>query len=520
MVKVLKILIFVVLLIFSENMRGQVQVETFIQLTEENGLSSGVVTCILKDSRGFMWFGTQNGLNKYDGYSFTTFYKNDSLPGSISGNYILALEEDDNGDIWVGVENGGLCKYIRAMDRFKSFCIDSAFQKDGGLRIKTIVKSRSGELYFGTGRGIYFFDDVKNTFMKWKVQGDGAFIDQLSVYEIYEDPHSNLWIGTNKGLFQFNPATNNTIRYVNEPGNKRSLSNNSINCIFRASNDSVYIGTNEGLNVTDGISGTFTRYYYNPDDFFSSEKSEVQSITEDGRGNLWIGSFGGGLIKTPVTFIRSAIYIHDPNNAESLSNDYVYSLFYDDTGIIWIGTYGGGINKIDQVKIRFDYLEHDANNTHSLISNDVYSVFSNRDETWIGTDNGLSILDQNTNTFTNIREEKNDPASLSNNIVYAILEDHRNNMWVGTASGGLNKLSFSDREAGEFNFIRFNTISKEWQKTSSDEILCLLQDQDKNIWAGTTNGIDIIKKDSIVASFQNEPANAASLADNEVYTIY
>ena len=500
---------------------GQFQAETFDQLGEKEGLSSGVVTCILKDSRGFMWFGTQNGLNRFEGYSFTTFVKNDTIQGSICGNFILDICEDEVGDLWICTENNGLCKYTREKDQFKKVVLDSTLAGDEEVNGKTLIKTSMNDILVGTNKGIYILDKQRGIFNKWVFSGNENPLNAESITEIYEDFDSTLWVGTEGGLFHINAASETARHFQYDPANVHTISNNTINCIVRATNDTLYIGTNEGLNTTDGRSGKFNRYYYNPNQVFSIEKSEIQAIVEDGRGNLWIGSFGGGLIKFDLfSKNKVAIYKNDPRNEESISNDYIYSLFFDPSGILWIGTYGGGINKVDQVKIRIDILQHNPSDNNSLAGNDVYAIHAMKNEVWIGTDQGVSILHSDGESFTQIKHIKAKKNSLSGNIIYAILEDRSGNIWIGAASEGLNKISMEDYEAGNYSFVHYTDGSDARHRISSNEIFCLFEDRDSTLWVGSSNGVDWIKHGMVVASFQHDQANSTSLSGNEIYSIY
>ena len=506
--------------VISAPVKAQFDEEVFERISTGSGLSSAVVTTIMKDSRGFMWFGTQNGLNKFDGYTFTVYRHNDTLPHSISGNYILSLFEDTDGNIWVGTENNGLNRYDRRTDRFNAFKADGPGK---GLissnSIRATVQTAEGVIYFGTDKGINVYEPESETFHLLPLSGTDSLINQLPVYELFIDNDNTLWIGTSNGLFHYQPEQGRINGYFNDPADDNTISNNFINCILRAQSGLLMVGTNLGLNEFDDGKETFKRYYYNPEDQLSEAKSEVQALAEDLRGNLWVGSFGGGLFKLDELTSKSALFINDPDVETSLSNDYVYSLFYDDSGILWIGTYGGGINMIDLAKIRFDYLAKEQDNPNSLPSNDVYSILPTREEVWLGTENGLSLWNPLSEAFLNIRNSS-DPNSLSGNSVYCQLEDHSGNVWVGTANHGLNRLGAEDRDSGNYRFTRYNSTENGPRRLIADEVLCLHLAPNSDIWVGTLHGISVIRNDTITAHFSNDPADSTTLADNEVYSIF
>jgi len=231
---------------------------------------------MLKDSRGFMWFGTQNGLNRYDGYSFTT-YLNNNTPGSISGNYILDMCEDEQGNIWVGTENNYLCKYIKEKDNFEKYIINTTKTGNGQVGAKTILRTYKNDILVGTDRGLFILNQDLHTFSQWSLSGIENPLNTESITELFEDYDSTLWIGTNNGLFHVTQGLKSLQHFQYDSDDLSTISNNTINCIIRASNDSLYIGTNEGLNSTDGKTGHFKRYYYNPNNVFSSEKKRNSS---------------------------------------------------------------------------------------------------------------------------------------------------------------------------------------------------------------------------------------------------
>jgi PAS domain S-box-containing protein len=499
--------------------RAQFDEEVFGRISTDEGLSSAVVTCILKDSRGFMWFGTQNGLNKFDGYTFTTYIHNDTLPHSLSGNYILSLFEDAGGNIWVGTEGNGLNCYNRFTDQFTIYKQDTKDPASiSSNSVRTVVQTAAGLLYFGTGKGINVFDAESQSFRMLNLSGTDTLVNQLSVYELYIDTDSSLWIGTANGLLHYLPGQGRLKRYTHDPGNDQTISNNFINCVRRTATGSLLIGTNRGLNYFNAEEDIFTHYYYNQDDAFSEAKSEVQAIAEDLRGNIWVASFGGGLFKIDNMSGRSALFVHDPDLEESLSNDYVYSLNADDSGILWIGTYGGGINIIDLSKIRFDHLEADRNDPNSLPGNDVYSILPMSKEVWFGTDNGLGIWNRDTDEFFTSTSTTGRGSTTSNSI-YCLLEDPAGNVWIGTAGNGLNRLSSESRNMGRYAYSPFILDSGQGSLQGAGEVLCLHLSPVNDIWVGTSGGIFIIRNDSVINHFTHDPAQEGSLADNEVYDI-
>ncbi|MBN2173288.1 MAG: hypothetical protein JW731_04100 [Bacteroidales bacterium] len=484
--------------------------EGFETISTGKGLSSSVVTCILKDSKGFMWFGTQNGLNKFDGYNITAYIHSDSSVHSVSGNYIRSLFEDKEGSIWIGTEHHGLNRFDRSTHRFEPFLPDTS--KTGNYvdnTVNAITQLKNGNLLIGTNKGLFQVNIISKSFEKLKLSTDNS-MEGFTTQVFLTEPDGTVWIGTDKGLIRLNPGSGESEIYIHDHSNENTLGNNTIHAIYRSEEGILYIGTNEGLQILNEAEGSFTRFDYESNFEENTGIEEIHGLAEDHRGNLWIGTFGGGLVRVNPKHKNAILYKNISGDSQSLSNDYIFTLLFDITGVLWVGTYGGGINKLEMVNIWFDQIKRDAGSGLGLASNDVYSLLSTIGQIWIGTDNGLSIYNQQDQSISNIQKIPDDQTGLSDNSIYALLEDSEKNIWIGTAAGGLNKLNASDRKTGNFKFTKF---------LENEEILCLFEDQSNTIWAGTRHGIKLIKNNSVVGSFKRNSENGTGLSDNEIFAI-
>lgn len=516
----LKTILFVLWIIVLSGINGFAQVpsETFNRITVADGLSSSVITSIIKDSRGYMWFGTQQGLNRYDGNEFQVYLRNDSIPGTIGGNYILTITEDTVGNIWVGTEGNGLSRYNRKTGYFTRFSHHPDTSNSlAHNTVRTSLLTFEGILLIGTDRGLMQFDFEKNVFLKIQFKNKPFADSDIAIYALYEDTDHSLWIGSDQGLIHYYPRQDQSSLYQYNPDDTSSLSNNTVNEIFRISDEKLIVATNEGINVLDEESQKFERFFYQNERSNSRRKSEIQAITEDNKGNIWIGSFGGGLIKVKLNEDRNEVFMHNPGDQGSISSDYINTLFFDEAGIIWIGTYGGGVNKIDQVKIRFDHLEHLEGDLNSPAGNEIYALDANAGYLFFGSEKGLSICDINTGKYIHYNSNENLAKKISGGSVYCIEEDFKGNIWVGTAGAGLNKLL--PNENPDLPYIVEKTYTESAQlQFVSDEIYCLLKAADSTLWVGTNKGISLIKNDVVVAAFEQK--SGVGLPDNEVYDIY
>ncbi|MBN1339933.1 MAG: GHKL domain-containing protein [Bacteroidales bacterium] len=490
-------------------------------LTTKQGLSESVVTCIFKDSRGFVWFGTQNGLNRFDGYEFTCYYHSDSVAGSISGNYIRSVAEDSGGNLWVGTDKNGLNKYCRSADTFTVFRHSEGDQSSiSDNTVLSIVNYGQDSLLIGTGAGLCFFDPVKEIFSEVRIKTGDEIAGSLYVESILAEGRT-VWLGTERGLFRLNLTDGKAVRYVSDPLKDNTLSNNMVHCIFRTSKGNLLAGTNEGLNVLSDDGRTFARYYYGPGLEGDMRKSEIQAITEDHLGNIWVGSFGGGVIRADPVSGKSEIITSLDSHAYPLNNDYIYSLYYDPSGLLWIGTYGGGVNKLGILTVSFGHFSRGSDPERSLVSNEVYAIHAGKEELWVGTDNGLSIRNMKSGSFQHIPYRPGSPGGLSSSRVYALLEDSAGNMWIGTADNGLSMLSFSDRQAGRFRFRKIAHDPGNPGSLSSNSILCLSRDGQGKIWVGTEEGLNVLdNQGNIIHTYFHHPDDPLSLSSDFVNVVY
>ncbi|MCB0822531.1 MAG: PAS domain S-box protein [Bacteroidales bacterium] len=510
------IILWIWLFMFSSiSGRGQFTSETFDHMDVSGGLSSAVVTCILKDSRGFMWFGTQQGLNRYDGTSIKIYSRNDSLPGTIGGNFILSLTEDPEGNIWVGTERNGLSRYNRLSDNFTRFINNPDNSNSvSNNTVRATLLTSAGLLFAGTDKGLNSFDFEKEIFapVNFRNIEDGPGLP--AVFSLYEDQDASIWVGTDQGLIHYYPEQGQSTLFKHDPNNEKTLSNNTINQVLRLTDGRLLVATNEGLNILNEADHSFTRFFYREDVPNTRQKSEIQAMAEDNKGNIWIGSFGGGLIKVKKDSQRGEYYLNDPADPKSISSDYINTLYFDEAGIIWIGTYGGGISKIEQVRIRFEQLEHKNNDVNSPAGNEIYTVYTNQDHLFFGSEKGLSICDINTGKYTHYNASEKPGKKLGRSAVYCLEEDEQGNLWAGTAGSGLYQLV----NTGDPNFPY--RVQKQVDGLPANEIYCLLYAYDSTLWVGSNNGIALIRNGKVVKNFISAGENEASIPDNEVYTIY
>ena len=454
---------------------------TFEHLSIEHGLSQITVHSILEDNKGFLWFGTEDGLNRYDGYEFVVYRHNSNDPNCISDNFVWSIFEDSDSNIWVGTNNGGLNKYDYSSNSFKTYLNNST---SGENNIRVIFEDSKNNLWVGTNSaGLFKYDRNKDTFVK--VLTD--YIKNFSIRAIAEDDEKTLWFGTDvNGLFSYEPI-NNTISHYTTINSK--LSSNSIWALTADRHSNIWIGTyNGGLNKFDKTTNTFSSFRNN-DSGNSLIDNNITSLTLDNNDNLWIATEGGLSIYLAEKneFIN---YKHSLSDLRSLSNSFLRVILKSKSNLIWIGTVGGGVNKLNLNK-KFNQFNHNPTDDNSLSHNMIRAIEGDsRGNIWIGTlGNGINRYDRKNNIFQRFNSKS---SGLSEDVVTSILEDDNKNLWVGTWGGGLNKLQFSSTN-GNYRIKRIDVHKHDARNTSSissDIVQDIFEDSKGNLWVGTEDGLD------------------------------
>jgi ligand-binding sensor domain-containing protein/signal transduction histidine kinase len=492
----------------------------FDRITVEDGLSQNAVLTILQDRRGFVWMGTEDGLNKYDGYGFEIFKHDNEDPFSISDSLISKLYEDQFGVLWIGTRSG-LDRYDPDTNSFSHFQNDPADTSSlSGTWVVSIIEDYEGTLWIGTDDGgLSQFDRETNTFVRFTHNpNDPMSLSDDSVRVIYEDNHDYLWVGTRNGLNRYNPAEKTFSHFGNDSSGLFNLSENNISCILEDSRGILWVATEEaGLYYKRPSAERFSQLRNNPQDPESLSHDRVRSLYEDTIGQLWVGTQNGLDLLNPtgMDFIH---FQHDPGDPQSLSSNSIWSIYQDRSGVLWFGTYGGGVSKYSQYGNQFAHYQYKSENPNSLSDNMVWALAEDQyGALWIGTFNGgLNRVDPTRMDFTLYQHDPEDPSSLSSNDVRAILEDSSGNLWVGT-SGGLDRF---DPESGDFIHYRHDPGSA--NSLSENRVLTILEDRTGQLWIGTrTGGLNRLDPaTSDWTRFQHDQEDDGSLSDNRVWSLY
>ena len=465
----------------SINLFAQNDDLVFERLNTSHGLSNNEVRKVFQDSKGYLWVGTADGLNKYDGYNITV-YRNDSQDtNSISDNSIYDILEDKAGNLWVSTKDG-LNYFSYDKESFK-------------------------------------------TFNYTPVQG--AWTNTSVV--LYEDAEENIWFGTvRQGISKFNPKTEKFIHFLPDSAHLEAGFSNAPTWILKDSikKERFWIGMwDAGFYSFDITTKEFIKYKHDPKQPGSLTHDEIRWVMQDNYGIVWIGTLGGGLDRFDPTTERFTHFKNNPNNKNSLSNDFVWMIFEDpqEEGLLWIGT-EGGLNKFYSKSNSFTVYKSDVNNQSTLSSDFVQEIYKDRSGVmWIGTKTGgLNKIDPGRVPFRHQFSKAENPNGLNSSQVFGLVKSavKEDILWIGTYGGGLNKF---DRDKNKFTY--FNRNPSIANSIGSDSIRSIYEDPDEAgdvLWVGTANaGLNRfdVKKNSF-KSYKYNPAKPSTISSDLVRQIY
>ncbi|MGL6107151.1 MAG: ligand-binding sensor domain-containing protein [Romboutsia sp.] len=445
----------------------------FKNITIDDGLSQGTVEVLLQDSKGYVWIGTNDGLNRYDGYSFKT-YKYSEESNSIANNYILSIKEDKYNNIWVATING-LSKIDSDGETIKNYYN----KKDKGNlshnNISDILITSDYKVLVSTANGLNLYDEKSDSFKR--VLGRESDLTSQDIYSLEQDELGNIWIGTYNGLNKIDVKTKE-IKYFYS-SDKNGISENSIYKVYSDNKGNIWVGTfNSGVDKIDIKTNKITNYKYSEGNSKSLPGNYVRNMIRDNQGNMWICTDNGlaKYIEETETFIT---YKNDLGNRYSLLNNDVFSIIQDRTGLIWLGTYEG--ISIFNPQNNIEHYKNDKLDIGSLSSSVIHGIYEDEDGlVWIGTNlTGLNILNRDTGEVSYITKKD----GLSNDSINYIVGDDKY-IWVAT-NDGLNRIDKKTRSIKIYN--KFDEFSLRKIKT-------LFSDSRGYLWIGTPNGLSILDK--------------------------
>ncbi|MFO7722005.1 MAG: two-component regulator propeller domain-containing protein, partial [Bacteroidales bacterium] len=476
----------------------------------EKGLSQNTVQCIMQDRFGFLWFGTWDGLNKYDGYSFAIWNEENGL----SSQNIQALLEDHDGLIWIGTEDG-LNVYDRAKDQISIFRHDH--RNESSLvhnRIRSLCLDKQGDIWIGTNRGISHYQKKTGKFINYRhdISKSSSLINNW-INDIFCDHRGDIWIATFKGLEKFDKPSKSFVHFNRSTG-WDSIAMLPVYCIDQNPKDqSLWLGTQNGLYQLGLQDKRANHVVLNPDP--TIPEYLIYNLMFDDKGLLWVGTARDGVIICD-TALHSLVRLKNlKDNPQSISSDQVYSLYQDDAGIIWIGTYSG-LNKYDRNSSKFRHYRQITGDPSGLLSDVVFGFFEDDDGTvWVGSENGINLFNPEKGTFSLLKDQSGHPTPLINGLVRTFYKDRQGIIWIGS-TGGLTRYDPTSKQRKQY------AATQDQQNSLVNNFVWkIAEDRDGNLWIATERGLSLFDpKTEFFINFLHQEDRPGSLPDNNVFDIY
>jgi signal transduction histidine kinase/ligand-binding sensor domain-containing protein/CheY-like chemotaxis protein len=447
------------------------------------------VTQIVRDNQGFLWFATQDGLKRYDGYKFKTYRPDPRNPNSLSGVFVNSLYTDRAGMLWVGSDQY-LDRYDPATDKFTHFRYAPGDPARIEGQVLDIKQDHEGTMWLATNHGLNRLDEAAGRSLRYQHNpSDPASLSSSLVKSTFEDKQGTFWVATEKGLDIFDRRTGKVTRHF-----PLRIAGTFLINLFEDHAGVLWVifSTGNGLASLDRTTGIVTRYSFHEIEPDSSLLAGVNAIQEDGDGTLWLGTQGSGLLKLDKNRKQFIRYRNDPSDPDSLSANTIQSMLEDREGNIWVGTGGGGVNRFPRKPAPFKNYRYQAGNRNSLGNDFVISAYQDsRGVLWVGSRTVLNRIDRQSGQVTRYQIAGGGPHNLSNTNVLSIVEDRSGYLWFGTFGGGLNRF---DRRTGQFKVYRHDPADP--HSLCDDAVLSLFVDRQGTLWAGTDNGLNRFDPDA------------------------
>ncbi|HEY4366790.1 MAG TPA: two-component regulator propeller domain-containing protein [Steroidobacteraceae bacterium] len=530
-------------------------------LTAADGLPQSTVMSTLQDSQGFVWFGTEDGLVRFDGHELYRYAYSRTEPNSLPGNFIYDIVEDANHDLWIAVKDRGLVRWNRASDTFTLYSHDAAQPTSlASNSVRSVLVDASGRVWVGTNdAGLDVLDPKSGRFEHLRHDAnDEASLSSDRIFRLTSAQAGGIWIATDAGLDRWQTAQRKLTHFGPPPGAAHSLRGKEVSRVLEERSGVVWVGGFEGgLTRFDRDGAVLESFRHDEHRADSLRSDDVRAILEDRGGRLWVGT-ADGLDLLDRSNGRFSHYRHDANDAESLRDSYIMSLYQDHSGLMWIGTRAGGVSRWNPRSwelgahrpewlgselvnafadapdnrvwiasfaglVQFDAEKGEMTSLDTLVGHpnalDGAVVMSLRHDPqgtlWIGTmANGLKKFTAG-GRIESIAVKPGDPHATSAAGIMAITQTRNGQIWIGTFGGGANVL---DPATGTIRQLAFGSAPG---AVSAPNVTSIAEDARGNLWIGTDGGgLNLARADgTVVKVFRHDPHNATSLSANSIYTI-
>ncbi|HEX4576687.1 MAG TPA: two-component regulator propeller domain-containing protein [Edaphobacter sp.] len=455
----------------------------FAHISFGEGPSHSRISAIVEDNQGFVWFGTQDGLRRYDGYRSREYRHDPKNSNSLSGNFIMTLFKDRSGKLWVACD-----EYLDLFDPTTDVFTHYEGASSNG-QISDINQDHDGMIWLATNKGLIRLDPATRQTSRYVPSSDNPqSLSNIAIGSTFEQRDGTFWVATGRGLDVFDRRTGKVTQHLSLPG--YFLLHAGPIRLYEDRGGTLWVTfcSGSGLAVVDRRGGRLVQYSFNQDNSENTPLPGVRSILEDGEGTLWLGTSSNGLLKLDRNRSSAVRYRNDPTDPDSLSADRVDSLYEDHEGDIWVGTASGGVNRVAGHPLSFQRFPFERWLPRSLGLNSTLNTLStvyqdSRGVLWIATVGALDRIDRTTGHGSSY-QLTGGPGQPAHVFVRTIMEDDSGHMWFGTDGGGLRRF---DLQSGRFNTYRHNS-AEPWS-LPDDDAESLLIDHKGTLWVATHNGV-------------------------------
>ncbi|HEY3858990.1 MAG TPA: diguanylate cyclase, partial [Gammaproteobacteria bacterium] len=483
----------------------------FRHIRIEDGLAQSSVQAIVQDAQGYLWFGTQDGLQRYDGYEFLTFRHDPADPTSLSDNTVNALALAQDGTLWVGTSVGGLDRFDPGTRRFTHFSNDPKDPASlSDQRVSALYIDRQQRLWVGTSAGLDLFEG--HGFQHYRIPQTPAGAHQVS--SLYEDAAGRLWVGSDHGVYRLEgDHLSSFVASGAMSDDQRGLFTASPIHAIAEVGGMLWIASGRGIAVLDGHGG-LRHFYEHSTSTDSLSNDHALSLLPDGSGAAWVGTYGGGMSRFESEAAGFTAYQHDATDPGSLGSDQIDVLYQDRSGLIWIGTDDAGADVYNPRTRAFGYYRHKQGDRNSLASNVVWSLYKDKaGDVWVGTDHGLTRMDATRRHYRQYHMGQRPASRVDDDQVNDVYGERDGSLWTGTDYGIYRYLPARE------TFQRYTLISAH-DDPAGDIVTYMLEDSRGRLWVGTNGGlakIDTAK--GTVRRYRHEAARSDSLPSDAVISL-
>ncbi|GAB4339459.1 MAG: hypothetical protein OHK0038_18600 [Flammeovirgaceae bacterium] len=459
-------------------------------ISAEQGLSTSTIRAIAQDKKGYIWIGTESGLNRFDGHTFKIYKHNPDDSTSLSSDNIKQLFADKDGVLWIGTLGSGVCYYNYDIDAF----IRLPYGKDAdnqmyGAEIDDIGEDVKGNIWFATIKGLTRYNKTTKKFKNFKDDASNPNgLPSKYVKGFLQDRSGDLFITHDAGVSKLNFITEDSISFQNylyDASNPFSVPSTYVKGIIEDQKGRIWVVSDGGLSRFDKETGRFYSYKADPNNPKALSNTYCKTLCEDSFGRIWVGHDSGVSIFDPEND-KFTNCKHVENEKQSISNNYVKAIFKDITGTMWVGT-DAGLNIYDPSKYLFELYQYKVGDANSLISSYVYTIYEeSENKVWLGTSGGLNLWDRKNNVFRAYIHNPKNPKSLSDNVIKYILPSKKGGYWIGT-DAGLN-YAILDSELNLIVEKKYYHDEKNPKSLNKNAVVHLLEDSKGNLWVGTWGG--------------------------------